>query len=33
VEQKMPAHPKLQKIDADLKTLIGSLQTWLGSTH
>jgi DNA anti-recombination protein RmuC len=33
VEQKMTAHPKLQKIDADLKTLIGSLQTWLGSTH
>ena len=33
VEQKMTAHPKLQTLDADLKTLIGSLQTWLGSTH
>jgi hypothetical protein len=31
VEQKMTAHPKLQAIDGDLKTLIGSLHTWLGS--
>ena len=31
VEQKMAAHPKLQSIDTDLKTLIGSLQSWLGS--
>ena len=33
VEERIPAHPKLQTIDADLKTLIGSLETWLGSTH
>ena len=33
VEQRMSAHPKLQQIDVELKTLIGSLQTWLGSTH
>jgi hypothetical protein len=31
VEQKMTTHPKLQAIDGDLKTLIGSLHTWLGS--
>lgn len=31
VEQEMGAHPKLQTIDAHLKALIGSLQTWLGS--
>jgi hypothetical protein len=31
VEQKMTAHPKLQTVDTDLKTLIGSLHTWLGA--
>lgn len=31
VEQKMATHPKLQTIDAQLKTLIASLHTWLGS--
>jgi hypothetical protein len=31
VEQKMADHPKLQTIDTELKTLIGSLQNWLGS--
>ncbi len=27
----MADHPKLQKLDTELKTLIGSLQNWLGS--
>ena len=31
VEQPMAGHPKRQKLDAELKTLIGSLQNWLGS--
>jgi hypothetical protein len=31
VEQRMADHPKLQQLDTKLKTLIGSLQNWLGS--
>jgi len=31
VEQRMGGHPRLQQLDARLKTLIGSLQNWLGS--
>ena len=31
VEQRMADHPKLQELDTELKTLIGSLQNWLGS--
>jgi hypothetical protein len=32
VEQRMAAHPKLQKLDAFLQTAIGRLHAWLGST-
>jgi hypothetical protein len=32
IEQRMADHPRLQTIDAELKTLIGSLQNWLGSS-
>jgi hypothetical protein len=31
VEQRMADHPNLQQVDAKLKTLIASLQNWLGS--
>ena len=31
VEQRTAAHPTLQTLDTELKTLIGSLQNWLGS--
>jgi hypothetical protein len=33
IEQRMAARPKLQKLDTFLQTVIGSLQTWLGSQH
>lgn len=29
----MAGRPKLQRLDTFLQTLIGSLQTWLGSQH
>ena len=31
VEQRMAGKPKLQKLDAFLQTVIGSLKNWLGS--
>lgn len=31
VEQRMADHPRLQKLDTFLQTVIGSLQNWLGS--
>jgi hypothetical protein len=31
VEQRMADKPKLQKLDAFLQTVIGSLKNWLGS--
>jgi hypothetical protein len=31
VEQRMTDHPKLQKLDTFLQTVIGRLETWLGS--
>jgi hypothetical protein len=31
VEQRMTDHPKLQKLDTFLQTVIGRLDTWLGS--
>ena len=33
VEQRMAGRPKLQRLDTFLQTVIGSLQTWLGSQH
>lgn len=33
IEQRMAGRPKLQRLDTFLQTLIGSLQTWLGSQH
>jgi hypothetical protein len=32
VEQRMATHPKLQKLDTFLQTVIGRLHAWLGST-
>lgn len=32
VEQRMADHPKLQKLDTFLQTVIGKLNAWLGST-
>ena len=32
VEQRMASHPKLQKLDTFLQTVIGRLHAWLGST-
>jgi hypothetical protein len=31
VERRMADHPRLRQLDVELKTLIGSLQNWLGS--
>jgi hypothetical protein len=31
VEQRMADHPKLQKLDTFLQTVIGRLHAWLGS--
>lgn len=32
VELRMATHPKLQKLDTFLQTVIGRLHAWLGST-
>lgn len=32
VEQRMADHPKLQKLEPFLQTVIGQLKAWLGST-